>query len=46
VRLSIFRAMRYADPTSSNEMVENVGDIRSGLWRTSRIEFDSARTKK
>ncbi|MEO7862874.1 MAG: hypothetical protein ABIU05_21040, partial [Nitrospirales bacterium] len=46
VRFPSLRASRDADPTSPNEMVESVSDIRSEPWNTSRMEFNSAHTEK
>jgi len=46
VRFPSLRTIRDAGHTSPNEMVENVGDIRSEPWHTSLIEFDSAHMKK
>jgi len=46
VRFPILRVSCDAGPTSLNEMVENIGDIRSEPWDTSRMEFNSAHTEK
>ena len=46
VRFPSPRTIRDAGPTSPTELVENVGDICSEPWHISRMEFDSAGTKK
>ena len=41
VRFPSLRTIRGTDPTSPNEMVENIGDIRSEPRPTTLIECDT-----